>query len=74
MAEDIPKLICENVVQGRTTRDDEGLDDEMAGQPGVTELTKLALEQGIAIQDIINKGLVINETRKVDSRNIRLGH
>ena len=57
MAEDILKLIKENVVQGRITTDDEGFEEGMAGQPGVTELVEAALVQKIDPQDIINKGL-----------------
>lgn len=57
MAEDIISLIRENVIQGRVTRDDEGLDGGMIGQPGVTELTEKALATGIDVRDIINKGL-----------------
>jgi 5-methyltetrahydrofolate--homocysteine methyltransferase len=57
MAEDIIGLIRENVIQGRVTQDDEGLDGERVGQPGVTELTEKALAQGISVRDIINKGL-----------------
>jgi 5-methyltetrahydrofolate--homocysteine methyltransferase len=57
MAEDIISLIRENVIQGRVTRDDEGLDGGMVGQPGVTELTQQALAAGVVVQDIIDKGL-----------------
>jgi len=57
MAEDIISLIRGNVIQGRVTQDDEGLNGEMAGQPGVTELTEKALAMGINVRDIINKGL-----------------
>jgi 5-methyltetrahydrofolate--homocysteine methyltransferase len=57
MTEDIVSLIRENVIQGRVTQDDEGLDGERVGQPGVTELTEKALALGIDVRDIINKGL-----------------
>ena len=57
MSEDIIALIKENVIQGRRTKDDEGLDDDIAGTPGVTELTQTALDQKIAPEEIINKGL-----------------
>ena len=57
MAEDIISLILENVIQGRVTQDDEGLEGGMVGQPGVTELTEKALEKGIDVRDIISKGL-----------------
>ena len=57
MAEDIISLIRENVIQGRVTQDDEGLDGKMVNQPGVTELTEKALALDINVRDIINKGL-----------------
>ena len=57
MTEDILALIKENVVQGRVTQDDEGLEEGMIGQPGTTELTEKAIALGIDVKDIINKGL-----------------
>lgn len=57
MTEDILALIKENVVQGRVTQDDEGLEEGMVGQPGTTELTEKAIALGIDAKDIINKGL-----------------
>lgn len=57
MTEDIINLIRENVIQGRVTQDDEGLDEGMVGQPGVTELINKALAQKVSVTDIINQGL-----------------
>ena len=57
MTEDIISLIRENVIQGRVTREDEGLDEGMVGQPGVSELTDNALASGLNVKDIISKGL-----------------
>jgi 5-methyltetrahydrofolate--homocysteine methyltransferase len=57
MPEDIISLIQENVIQGRMTRDDEGMDEGMVGKPGVTELVEKALASGLSIKDIITKGL-----------------
>ena len=57
MSEDIISLIQENVIQGRMTKDDEGMDEEMVGQPGVTELVERALASDLSIRDIITKGL-----------------
>ncbi|MFC1964834.1 corrinoid protein [Chloroflexota bacterium] len=57
MVEDIIGLIRENVIQGRVTQNDEGLDEGMEGQPGVSELTEKVLALGISIQDTINEGL-----------------
>ena len=57
MSEDIISLIKENVIQGRVTEDDEGIDEGMVGQPGVTELVNQALASGVNEADIINQGL-----------------
>jgi len=57
MAEDIIGLIRENVIQGRVSREDEGMEEGMVGQPAVTELTKEALAQGVKVDSIINEGL-----------------
>ncbi len=57
MSADIIEQIKENVIQGRVYQDDEGLEEGMAGQPGVTELVATALEQKIPVIDIINEGL-----------------
>jgi len=57
MTEDIISLIRENVIQGRVTQGDEGMDEDMVGQPGVTELIEEALASGIGLLDIISKGL-----------------
>lgn len=55
--EDIIALLKENVVQGRGTSDDEGLDGGMEGKPGVVDLTQQAIENEIAPQVIIKDGL-----------------
>jgi len=57
MVEDILGLIKENVIQGRATSEDEGLEEGSEGQPGVTELAEEAIARGINAEDIINKGL-----------------
>jgi 5-methyltetrahydrofolate--homocysteine methyltransferase len=57
MPEDIINSIQESVIQGRITKDDEGMDEGMVGQPGVTELVERALASGLGIKDIITKGL-----------------
>jgi 5-methyltetrahydrofolate--homocysteine methyltransferase len=50
-------FILENVVQGRVTQDEEGLDEWMVGQPGVSELIYQALASGVPVKDIIDSGL-----------------
>lgn len=57
MPEDIIDLIRTNVIQGRVTSDDEGMEEGMAGEPGVTELVEQALSSGVPIRDIVSKGL-----------------
>ena len=56
MNNDLIALIRENVVQGRKTSADEGLDGELTGQ-GVLELTGQAIEKGIPPTVIIKDGL-----------------
>jgi 5-methyltetrahydrofolate--homocysteine methyltransferase len=57
MSEDIVAALKENVIQGRKTQEDEGIEEDMAGTPAVLELTQEALEKNIPVQDIITKGL-----------------
>jgi 5-methyltetrahydrofolate--homocysteine methyltransferase len=57
MPEDIINLIRENVIQGRVTFEDEGMDEGLVGQPGVTELIEQALASDISVRDIIVQGL-----------------
>jgi len=57
MSAEIIDLVRENVIQGRVTRDDEGIEEGMVGQPGVTELITEALDSGVNIADIITEGL-----------------
>ena len=54
---DLIDSIRENVIQGRVTQEDEGLEEGMVGQPGVTELINQALAQNIDVKVIINEGL-----------------
>ena len=57
MTQDIIGLIRENVIQGRVTSEDEGIQEGMVGQPGVCELVSGALESRIDVGEIIEKGL-----------------
>lgn len=56
MSEDILSTLKENVIQGRKTAEDEGIDEELTG-PGVLELTQQALDQSIPTKNIITEGL-----------------
>jgi 5-methyltetrahydrofolate--homocysteine methyltransferase len=57
MSEDTIALLKENVIQGRKTKDDEGIDENMTSTPGVLELTQLALDKKIPLETIITHGL-----------------
>jgi 5-methyltetrahydrofolate--homocysteine methyltransferase len=51
------KAIAFNVVQGRVEAEDEGFDDGLEGQPGVTELVNEALENGVEPKKIVMDAL-----------------
>lgn len=57
MSKDIIEAIKENVIQGRKTQDDIGIDDTLADTPGVVELTQKALDDNVSPQKIITEGL-----------------
>ena len=52
--DDIIARLKENVVQGRKTQQDEGIDEKLSGTLGVVELTRLALEKKTSLEEIIN--------------------
>jgi 5-methyltetrahydrofolate--homocysteine methyltransferase len=57
MSEDIIAVLKENVIQGRKTIADEGIDEALSGTPGVVELTQSALDNNIPLKTIITQGL-----------------
>ena len=57
MSRDIIAILKENVIQGRKTKDDEGIDEALSGTPGVLELTQSALENNIPPEAIITQAL-----------------
>jgi 5-methyltetrahydrofolate--homocysteine methyltransferase len=57
MSDDIIATLKENVIQGRKTKEDEGIDEALSGTPGVVELTGLALEKNIPPETIISQAL-----------------
>ena len=57
MSEDTIALLKENVIQGRKTIADEGIDEALSGKPGVVELTQSALDNNIPLETIITQGL-----------------
>jgi 5-methyltetrahydrofolate--homocysteine methyltransferase len=52
--DDIIARLEENVIQGRKNQEEEGVDEKLSGTPGVTELTRQALEKNISPEEIIN--------------------
>lgn len=57
MTDDIIEQIKQNVIQGRMSKEDEGFDEEMVGQPGVKELVQQALDEGLDPRRIVIEGL-----------------
>jgi 5-methyltetrahydrofolate--homocysteine methyltransferase len=57
MSEDILNQIKENVIQGRKTRDDMGIDEALSGTPGVLELMESALSGNVSPESIITESL-----------------
>ncbi|MEA1959398.1 MAG: corrinoid protein [Chloroflexota bacterium] len=57
MSEELIEQLKENVIQGRKTSEDDGIDEDMAGQPAVLELTQAAIEANIPAGEIIKDGL-----------------
>ena len=57
MSEDIISMLKENVIQGRKTREEMGIDDSLSGTPGVVELVQSALDNKIAADVIIKQAL-----------------
>ena len=57
MSQEIISKIKENVIQGRKTQADEGIDDGYSGTSGVQELTRAAIEANIAPNEIVNEAL-----------------
>ncbi|MFC2035487.1 B12-binding domain-containing protein [Chloroflexota bacterium] len=53
MSEDIIAILKENVIQGRKTKDSEGIDETLSGTLGVLELTQSALENNISPEVLI---------------------
>ncbi len=57
MSKDLIDQIVNNVLQGRRNKDDEGIEEGMAGDPGVAELVQEALDSGIDTNEILLNGL-----------------
>ena len=57
MSNELIEKIVDSVLQGRRNKDDEGIEEGMAGEPGVAELVREALDSGIETNDILLNGL-----------------
>ncbi len=57
MSKELIEQIVNNVLQGRRNKDDEGIEEGMAGDPGVAELVQEALDGGADTNDILLNGL-----------------
>jgi 5-methyltetrahydrofolate--homocysteine methyltransferase len=57
MSKDIVATIKENVIQGRKTQEDVGIDEGLTGTPGVMELLQQALDNSVSPEVIITEGL-----------------
>lgn len=53
MSESILDQIRQNVIEGRRNKEDEGITDELTGEPGAVEFASQALEAGIDPRDIL---------------------
>lgn len=49
--------IAFNVIQGRVTADDEGFDEGLEGEPGVTELVELAIKENLDPKKVVIEAL-----------------
>ena len=54
---EILKNIKKNLISGRVDSEDEGFDEDLIGEPGVTELVEQALEEKIPPADILSLAL-----------------
>jgi 5-methyltetrahydrofolate--homocysteine methyltransferase len=57
MSAELLEKIKANVIQGRKTRDDVGLDEALNGTPGVVELIEEALGASVPVEDLITGSL-----------------
>lgn len=57
MSEELLTILRENVIQGRRTKDDEGVEGNLIHTPGTIELIQQALDNNIELGDIISQGL-----------------
>ena len=68
-AHELLEKIAFNVIQGRVEAEDEGFDEGLEGQPGVTELVNDALAQGLEPKEIVLEGLTTSMEAVGESSN-----
>ncbi len=56
-AKKLLETLKENVIQGRKTSEDIGIDESLTGTPGVVEMVEEALEADIPAEDVITNSL-----------------
>ena len=57
MSGDLKAILKENVIQGRKTKDDMGINGALSGTPDRLEFAQLALENNISPEVITTQGL-----------------
>ena len=57
MSTELLETLKENVIQGRKTKEDLGIDESLNGTPGVVELVEQALKENVPTSDIITQGM-----------------
>ncbi len=57
MSAELLERLKENVIQGRKTKDDAGVEEAFNGTPGVVELVAEALKSNIPVEDLITRAL-----------------
>jgi 5-methyltetrahydrofolate--homocysteine methyltransferase len=62
MSAELLERLKENVIQGRKTRDDIGIDESLNGTPGVVELIEEVLKADIPVENVIKDGLTAGMT------------
>ncbi|MCJ7604991.1 MAG: cobalamin-dependent protein [Dehalococcoidales bacterium] len=62
MGNELLERLRENVIQGRKTKEDVGIDESLTGTPGVVELVAEALKASLPIDQIIGEGLTAGMT------------
>lgn len=57
MEKELIENIRENIIQGRISKDDDGFDEGLEGQPAVIELVERAIQDGVDLRSVVIDGL-----------------